>query len=183
MQETVRDQDEMEWLKLDYQMCHAGYNSRDQITEDEFSKLVQVFSIFLTVIVAVNVFVKVNTFLHIVLCIVIGVSGFLSMVSFLIDLESASSCKIALRKRCKEIEALISNGNIMQYWLSIESREKYGEEKFLKNLLSKLKSSGIVRSDIERDLYINAARALIILWLFIVISMVVWGSSIELSPK
>ena len=101
MQETVRDQDEMEWLKLDYQMCHAGYNSRDQITEDEFSKLVQVFSIFLTVIVAVNVFVKVNTFLHIVLCIVIGVSGFLSMISFLIDLESASSCKIEFN--CKPL--------------------------------------------------------------------------------
>ena len=41
---------EFQLAVLDYQMCQNGYNSRDQITEDEFSKLVQVFSVFLTVI-------------------------------------------------------------------------------------------------------------------------------------
>lgn len=174
---------EFQLAVLDYQMCQNGYNSRDQITEDEFSKLVQVFSVFLTVIVALNVFIKVSTVLHIILCFSIGLSGLLSMVAFLIDLESASSCKIALRKRCEDIELMYKHHNALKYWDSISNRNKYDEEKFLKKLLAGLKKRGVMKSDIEGDLYINASRALILLWITIVISIAIWGNSIAANIK
>lgn len=172
-----------EWLKLEYQMCHAGYNSRDAITEDLFAKAVQVFSVFLTVIVAISAFVKVNYQLHVILCVTIGLAGLISKIAILIDLQSASSCKIVLRKRCNEIEDLIEDYNTLNYWAVIRDRKRYPEERMYKNIFSKLKDSKIVVSDIEGDLYINATRTLIFLWFAIVTAMVIYGDKINILAK
>jgi hypothetical protein len=174
-----------EWLKIEYQMCHAGYNSRDAITEDLFAKAVQVFSVFLTVIVAISAFVKINYNLHIFLCIIIGLAGLISMIAILIDLQSASSCKIALRKRCEVIEVMIEDMNTSNYWEVISKRERYLEEKTYKDIISKLKSTavGTKVSDVEGDLYIYATRTLIGLWLGLVTAMIIYGDKISIISK
>jgi len=179
MEKNCLSPDKLELLKLEYQICHEGYNVRDQITEDEFSKLIQIFSIFLTVIFAFNLFIKIHIILHIMLCIIIGIAGCLSMVALLLDMESASSCKIALRNRCLEIEKQLVGQDIFKYWGVIEKREKYPEERFLKGGSGKKKD----RKETEGDLFIFSSRILIGIWVVIVFTLAICGNSIELSTK
>lgn len=173
------ENDKMELLKIEYQMCHNGYNSRDQMTQDEFSKLVQTFSIFLTVLLAINIFIKVSLLLHVLCSITIGVAGLLSMVAQLLDIESNSSCKVALRKRCTEIEDTISKERVFQYWKVLENRTKYREEELFKGKSGQVRD----REETEGDLFINSSRILIVIWLIIVLNMVIWGRSIEFALK
>ncbi|MBW1796202.1 MAG: hypothetical protein JRJ38_17580 [Deltaproteobacteria bacterium] len=164
-------------LMIEYQMCHDGYNSRDQITQDEFSKLVQTFSIFFTVLFAINIFVKVNPFLHILIIVIIGIAGLLSMMALFLDIQSSSSCKVALRERCIEIEKTISKEKILCYWDKVEKRSRYPEERFFKRIMSPIAG----RRESQVDIFINASRALILLWIFILFAVIIWGNSIEFS--
>ena len=164
-------------LMIDYQMCHDGYNSRDQITQDEFSKLVQTFSIFFTVLFAINIFVKVNPFLHILISFIIGIAGLLSMMALFLDIQFSSSCKVALRERCIEIEKTISKKNILCYWDKVEKRFRYPEERFFKRIMRPIAG----RMESQVDIFINASRALILLWIFIVFAIIIRGNSIEVT--
>jgi len=172
-----------DWLRLEYEMCQIGYNSRDVITEDLFAKVIQVFSIFLTVMVAISAFVKISYGLHVFLCAIIGIAGLISKVALLIDLQSASSCKIVLRNRCVQIEDMHNDDNAMHYWKEIAERERYYEEGMYKRIFKKIRSNKIITSDIEGDLYIIATRILIIFWIGIVATMILFGDTFSMPSR
>jgi len=170
-------------LKLEYELCHSGYNSRDFMTQDEFGKVVQTFSIFLTVLLAISIFVKVSFFLHLLLCVTIGSAGFLAMLAQLLDLESNSSCKVALRKRALEIESQLessaSGGDTIQFWSVIEGRKKHKEENLFKGKSAEAKD----REEVEGDLFITSSRILIVIWLLFVPAIIIWGPSLQFQFK
>jgi len=178
MENYAKKNDEIELLKLEYQECQNGYNSRDSIAHDEFFKLIQVFSIFFTILVAFNIFVEISLLFHHLICIVIGLAGTLSLFSILLVIQSNSNCKVALRKRCIEIEKRLQTlvGFHLRYWQVIDGRSKHFEEKIFKGKPGQKRDI----EERERNVFVNAVRIFIVLWLVIVFSMIVWGNSIKL---
>jgi hypothetical protein len=173
----------IELLKMEYELCHAGYNSRDFMTQDEFGKVVQSFSIFLTVLLAISIFVKVSFVLHLLLCVTIGTAGLLAMVAQLLDIESNSSCKVALRERSlqieRELESSADGGDTIQFWSVIEGRKKHKEENLFKGKSGEAKD----REEVEGDLFITSSRILIAIWVLFVSAIIIWGSSLQFQFK
>lgn len=163
---------EIELLKLEYRECQNGYNSRDKMAEDEFCKVIQVFSVFLTILVAFSVFAKVGWYSNCAVCLLIGVTGLMCLVSLLVVIESNSSCKVALRKRCGKIrerlQALV--GFKLSYWDAIEQRARHWEEKKIKGALGVTADKD--RTEAEQNIFVTAVRLLIFLWMVIVIAAV-----------
>ena len=58
----------------------------------------------------------------------------------------------------------------------IDKRSKHFEEKIFKGK-SRLKRD---IEETERNVFVNAVRIFIFLWLVIVVSMIIWGNSIKL---
>lgn len=173
MEDQEKQNHEIELLKLEYRECQSGYNSRDNMTEDEFCKVVQMFGVFVTILLAFNVFSKIGRFFHCVVCITIGVAGFFCLLSLLISIESNASCNVALRQRCRKIEDRLFDlvGVKLQYWGVIDERKKHIEEKLVKGGLSAIAGSEV--KERERSIFVNTVRLLIFLWTVIVVVVVV----------
>ncbi len=169
-QRIVFGENEIDLLKLDYQSCLNGYSYRDQLVADNFFKLVQVFSIFLTILLGILIFAKVHVMLHILLCIVLGLSGLIAMYSLLIDIASTSSSKIAIRKRSLEIEKKIGNG-VIEYWDTIEKRKKYNIEIFLKGKSGQKKD----REEKESAVFLYVSKILMSIYILIILFMIYYG--------
>jgi len=174
MEDQVKQNHEIELLKLEYRECQAGYNSRDDMTEDEFCKVVQLFWLFVTIILALNVFTTIGRFFHCAVCIIIGVAGLFCLLSLLVSIESNASCNVALRQRCKKIEDRLCDlvGFKLQYWQVIDERDKYLEEELVKGRFG-AKVGG--EKERERSIFVNTVRLLILLWIVIVAVAVVRG--------
>lgn len=159
-------------ILIEYQECNAGYNSRDVIVQEEFHNIVQVFSVFITIIIAFNAFIKTVPLLHTIFIIIIGLAGYLSILALLIDLQSNLSCKVALRKRAINIEKILSSKYKYKLWTCINKRDKYIEEAMIKG---KPGSSKDIQEP-DRNIFIIASRLFIILWLGVVIVSLFWGN-------
>jgi len=178
--EIIKDPGIITRLLIEYEQCNEGYNSRDLIAEDEFSKLIQSFFAFLALLLAINILAAMNNYLRIFLCLVIGILGFISFLSFLLDMEGASSCKVALRRRALEIEDIFSQGNTPILWKSIEFRyPKFFEERVLKQKSGEKKEKK-TEKETEGDLFIIGGRIFIALWIIILIIIIVLGDAINL---
>ena len=165
------DFDKKELLLIEYQTCMEGYKYRDQLVQEEFSNLVQKFSIFLTLLLAINIFSTTSHFFYVLIVFVIGVVGCTSMIALLIDMQSCLSCKVVLRNRCAEIEADIGNESIFQYWKVLETRDKYFEERLYKGYHTKEKSIN------HGNVFINTCRIIIILWIVIFSAMIYYSGN------
>ncbi|MCG8687612.1 MAG: hypothetical protein MI892_22240 [Desulfobacterales bacterium] len=170
--------DTIEGLKIEYNICQDGYNSRDLMAEDEFSKLIQIFSIFITVLLAVNVFIKINSALHVILCVLIGIAGLVSQLAFLIGIASVSSSKVALRKRSIQIERnLCRLGVEIKYWEKIENRQKFWIEEIFKGK----KGDKQDREESDSSYYVKSGYILIIIWVLLVFLLALFGENLQLN--
>lgn len=173
------DEQEIDLLKLNYQSCMDGYNSRDSLANEAFNNLIHAFIFFLAVIASINIFAKIQPGIHIICCSMIGFAGLTTMVALLIGLESASSSKIALRKNCIEIEnkfsdifhnKVNSSDKPLNHWDIIEKRNKYTEETIFK---------GVSGSQIDgregKAIFILASRIIILIWIMIVFFSILYG--------
>jgi len=178
MENNANKDNEIELLKLEYQQCQSGYNSRDSLAEDEFCKVIQKFSIFLTILLAFNIFIKISPEFHFWVCIIIGVAGFCCLCSLLVVIESNSGCNVALRQRCRQIEDRLKEltGFQIQYWQAIEKRYKPREERIVKELWGTRADS----EETERNMFVFTVRLLMGLWIMIVVAMIIWGGRISL---
>jgi hypothetical protein len=140
-----------------------------------FYKIIQSFQIFLIIIAFTSKLVcQLDKYYYWFCCLIIGAIGFLSMFSLLLGLESCSSAKIALRKRCIDLDEELSKmpgGKHPQYWDSIRKRNKYLEEGIIKgqytNNPKEIKEA--------KGIFIWAARIIIFFWVGIVIYIAFWG--------
>lgn len=174
----------VERLLAEYHQCNEGYNSRDYIAQDEFSKLIQSFSILLAILLGVNLFGQINPTLRLFIAGTLGLLGLFVFVSMLLDIEGACSCKVALRRRAQEIEEAIP-GDVPEIWNIIDSRDRFFEEGPMKKRIKRVKKKGVIRPEIretEREtegiLFVNASRLVVILWILIVIAVMIWGGKI-----
>jgi len=180
MENNANKDNEIDLLKLEYQQCQSGYNSRDALAEDEFCKVIQKFSIFLTILLAFNIFIKISPEFHFLVCVIIGVAGFFCLFSLLVVIESNSGCNVALRQRCRQIEERLKvlTGFQIQYWQAIEERPKRLEENIVKGIGDVITRRE--RKEQERSIFIWTVRLLMGLWIMIVVAMIIWGRQISI---
>lgn len=115
-------------LDRDYQQCLDGYHVRDQMVQDEFSKVSQLFFLFAGLLLFSTQVLKTSFWLglsvHVILCLV----GLVAMAALLADMQANASCKAALRRRCTELGEQLRRS----YWPTIRDRQKYGFERCMK---------------------------------------------------
>ena len=179
MAKEVLTKEQIELLKVEYKECNTGYNYRDNMIHQEFVSIIRIFSFFITLIIAFNTFIETVPFLHFSFIIIIGIAGFLSLFSMILDIQSNSSCNIVLRKRATEIEEMLSEESIFVQWSSILNRKKYFEERLIKGMSGSAKDS----KEPERNIFITASRFFIIIWLAVVIVAIGWGNLLMSSVK
>ena len=119
-------------LLLEYAQCNEFYNSRDFIAGDLFTKLIQSFSAFTAILVALNLIAKLPGMLHIAIVVAIGIFGTVSFVSLLLDIQGACSVKVAARLRAQQIEARLASRGGPTLWSRIEVRDRFWEERLMK---------------------------------------------------
>jgi len=177
----------------EYQQCNEAYNSRDYIAADEFSKVIQSFFIFLTLLLAINIITaNLNSLLHDFFCGALGVLGFISVLSLMLDIEGACSCKVAMRRRAREIEDLLMKRGGPRIWHTIDLRgPRFLEETMMKKFEKKERSGHLrhlpqkdnpaaVEKETEGDLFVFASRMFLVAWILVVIAVIYLGESIGL---
>jgi hypothetical protein len=175
--------EKIELLITEYQQCNRGYGFRDQLAHNACRGIIQTFSVFLTLLFAATVFLEISRPAHIVLCFILLFIGILAMFTLLLDLESTASCKVALRKRCLEIEGEIASPDMFKMWDVIERRNKFWEEELFKGDPTNANSRKKDRPEPEYGLFVIAARVIICLWVLLVLSVMWWGPSIRLAGQ
>jgi hypothetical protein len=173
--EIVTNSEIIRRLLFEYEQCNEGYNSRDLIAADEFSKLTQIFFVFLTLLLTTNILASIDNFLRVFFVLVIGTLGFISFLSLLLDMEGAVSCKVALRRRAFEIEDLIAQSGSPVLWKTIEERDL----RFIEELTLKKREWKKKEKETEGLLFVLGGRLFIFLWIIIVITVLVWGNVIS----
>ena len=158
------NRDSINDLLVEYQQCNDGYNSRDHLGVEDFSKITQIFFLFFALLLASNVVTGRNNELRLFFSVTIAFLGSVSLFALLLDLEGTYSSKAALRLRANEIEEeLRSHRNTPVMWRMIEDREpRFMEEKLVK------KAEGMREKEIEGNIFVLGGRLFIIFWFMLV---------------
>jgi hypothetical protein len=169
-----------EGLLHEYAQCNEFYNSRDAIAGDIFSKLIQSFSAFSAILVAINIFGRLPAPIYLGIVGAIGLFGLVSFISMMLDMEGACSVKVAARLRAQQIEAQLEQLGGPRLWHEIADRRVFFEERLLK--LSKLEggdspASGVATRRQEKEteglLFVFGARLAVILWTVLVVLIII----------
>jgi hypothetical protein len=170
-----------EGLLHEYGQCNEFYNSRDAIAGDIFSKLIQSFSAFSAILVAINIFGRLPHAIYLGIVGAIGLFGLVSFISMTLDMEGACSVKVAARLRAQQIEAQLVEVGGPRLWHEIANRQVFFEERLLK--LSKLEgggeglASGVATSRQEKEteglLFVFGARLAVVLWTVLVVLIII----------
>lgn len=176
-QESDSNSTTRDMLELEYRECNAGYHVRDTLVQDQFYKMVQTFSIFVTVLLAfrvlINVAPTVTPLLRLIFLISMGLTGLLALFAIMLDLQSNASCKIALRKHALHVEELLFPNKESGLWRALNSRDRYTEERIIKRIVKDNPKSDKNKHEPEKGFFVIAARLLVILWVIIVLSVIV----------
>lgn len=150
----------------EYSILMEGYHSRDEVVSQTFFEMIQAFTFFLVLINAAEIVV--NQKILFTVYIMLSLTGFMSLLAFLLDLQGNASARRALRLRCCELELEMKEFG-PSYWGSIRNRIKFFEESVFKPVRR--------NPDIERlassDFFIISARFLIIAWVVFSIALLV----------
>lgn len=151
------------------------------MTQDEFSKIVTLFGVLGSILIIFNS-ININGLLSIVVNIIIGILGLISLFALLLDMESNASCKEALRERSQEIEDALTNNDktLLKIWRCvIPERDMFREEECIKAKKEKNREEGDRKVEREVDWFIRASRIIIILWVILVLFIIHFGKQIQ----
>lgn len=181
MENNHKQSNEVELLKLEYQQCQNGYNSRDRMVEDEFCKVVELFLFLVATLFLFDRFATVSQLSHCAGCAILGIAGLFCLFSLLVSMESNASCNVALRERCRQIEEHLHElvGFQLRYWQTIDQRAKHLEERLIKGTWGATVARE--RGERERNIFINTVRLVIALW--IIILAITIGSGVSKQIK
>jgi hypothetical protein len=186
---SIPTAEKYEALLVEYAQCNEFYNSRDAIAGDIFSKLIQSFSAFSAILVAINIFGKLPAAIYLGIVGAIGLFGLVSFVSMMLDMEGACSVKVAARLRAQQIEEVLASAGGPRLWHEIAERRVFFEERLLK--LSKLEGgttpegpggvtepvAGLPVSRQEKEtegtLFVFGARLAVLLWTVLVVLIMI----------
>jgi len=162
-------------LLLEYAQCNEFYNSRDFIAGDLFTKLIQSFSAFTAILVALNLIGKLPDMMHIAIVVAIGVFGTASFVSLLLDIQGACSVKVAARLRAQQIETMLAARGGPTLWSRIELRDRFWEERLMKSAREETTGDGGApasppppEKETEGVLFVFAGRLAVVLWVVLI---------------
>jgi len=164
-------------LLLEYVQCNEFYNSRDFIAGDLFTKLIQSFSAFTAILVALKLIGKLPSVLHISIILVLGVFGAVSFVSLLLDIQGACSVKVAARLRAQEIESELAGRGGPGIWTRVEVRDRFWEERLMK--AARMEEDGAPSTvqapekETEGVLFVFAGRMAVVLWVVLTVIAVI----------
>jgi ADP-ribose pyrophosphatase YjhB (NUDIX family) len=150
----------------EYRQCQAGYQYRDQLTQDEFVKMFIIFNILALLLGFTTFFGSINEVTLVWIRTALCITGGIGLLAILVDLEANASCKGALRARSVELEGLLGLG----YWSRIRDRSMRGEEWITKKLLGVIENLWPWRKEKVTEGSITAAfvwvgRFLLGIWL------------------
>lgn len=152
-----------ELVAVDYEAANAGYNSRDIMIQDEFSKLVQCFSVFVALVVAIQAFTQLSPFIKGAITVVLALGGIVAIFSYLVDIQANTSCKAALRKHCNVLESASIAPDALKCWHAIDTRERSWLERLVKGNSIGERSVG--------GLFVFASWIFLALWSLLSVSM------------
>lgn len=116
-------QEKLEFLLWNYQQCQTGYHSRDQMTNDIFVKISQIFTFYITLL-SLPFFARITDYNIIKWYLLfLLVSGSLSIFVLILILNNMIDCKIALREQCTFIEGKINNRYLQEIASLSEGRQ------------------------------------------------------------
>ena len=159
----IINKNKLEFQKFEYTALLTGYHSRDETMPRTFYYMIQVFSFFYVLLLGAKFITHENEILSIIIYIIFSIAGFISLLSFVLDMQGASSGKNALRERCTKLEKKMGK-NAPQYWESIAHRKKY----FIENMFKPYTKDGVRELRIGGFGYLKASISLLILWILIV---------------
>ncbi len=168
------DKSQRELLILELHVGHEGYKYRDKLVPREFAYMLQVFFLFAVLTTAAKAFRLFNEGFTVVVLLLFGVTGFLALTTFLIDMEANISCKRALRKRGIEIEGEL-DGQTLKLWKTIADRPMLFEEGMLKHA-----SRGSPEPSAATG-FVWSARLLVLLWVLLVVVVIFWRHTLNLN--
>jgi len=168
---SLGDDKLLEYALLEYAQCNEFYNSRDFIAGDLFTKLIQSFSAFTAILVALNLIGKLPGVLHIAIVVALGVFGTSSFVSLLLDIQGACSVKVAARLRAQQIESRLAARGGPTLWSRIEVRDRFWEERLMKAARVEGAADAVPAAEKETEgvLFVFAARLAVVLWVVLII--------------
>ncbi len=169
MSDTGDNLDDQLWL-VEYQQAHEGYRSRDALIPREFSHMFTIFMLLMTLMAASKAFITFDRGFTAVVMLLLGLAGLVGLFAFLIDIEANASCKIALRKKCDELEVKHGRGTL-EHCRVLATRQMYFEEELYKRRVLGMDVRSVA------DLFVVAARLILVLWIVLVIVVIFWGQS------
>jgi hypothetical protein len=164
---------DLDALILEYRECNTSYNARDNLVQGQFHKIAQTFSIFVTLLLAFRVFINADLAFRLIFLLTMGFTGLLSLVAIMSDLQSNASCKIAIRRRARQIEDLLFPDREFGLWRTIEGRGKYPEERIIKRIIQGRRASLSDSNEPEKGVFVVAARLVILLYILIVVAVAI----------
>jgi ADP-ribose pyrophosphatase YjhB (NUDIX family) len=150
-------------LLEEYRQCQSGYQYRDAMTQDEFVKIVQLFSVLFALLAATSFLGAIHLWLLFAIRLTLCAAGTLGILALLIDLEANASCKGALRKRGVTLERLLG----IEYWTWIGGRRMFAEESYAKRFLAWVENWGQRRCVGEGSVttvFVCVGRVLCLMW-------------------
>ena len=177
---TTLDETQKGIFIREYEQCNFGYNSRDLIAGELFSKLIHTFSFFLALLFGVNVFSSINHNLRTLLGVAIAFLGIVSLGSLLLDLEGTASVKVVLRRRMREIERLFANLGAPRIWTLIDRRRNRYLEEILFKRLEQTGRRELQEKETELEIFVVASRLFLGLWIVVSLAIILWGESLSL---
>jgi len=170
-----------ELLKLEYQQCHQGYNSRDQIIPRELSYVGVTLSVFSAALLFAVRFLEAYSWQFWIAYLVIALAGGLLLLGFLSDILALASSRKALRARAAEIESILAPApqdmgllTPLQTWRkTIPGRNKPWIERFVR--LSLLRKRAV---ETEVDYFVIASFLTIAVWASLLIMAAVFAPEI-----
>lgn len=101
----ARDKDRELELK-DYGHCLDGYHARDALVQDQFIKVVRIFTTLAAILGVLCAFGQsfTQTWMFLILVVIFGIAGCFAMVAMIVDMAANSCCKRELLRHCRKIE-------------------------------------------------------------------------------
>ena len=163
----------------EYRQCQVGYQYRDQLTQDEFVKLFQIFSVLFLLLAGTAFLGKADEWLLLIIRVMLCATGTSALLALLIDLQANAGCKRSLRTLSSHIEVELG----LKYWTVVASRKMGREERYAKKILGWLESKSrptpnTITDGSITDMFVWIGRFLCAIWFIISLAAIIMGPAV-----
>jgi hypothetical protein len=167
----------LKFLKWNYEQCKAGYHSRDQMVNDIFYKLSQIFPLYIG-LGSIPFLVKFPANYIRLYLIFVLISGVITIWPLLWILSNMIQCKIILRQQCEYLEDKIRSDYLTGSSDIFFENSIYKKDRFNMHWeCIRCRDSCFLfpkgKVDEEKKIIVWAALMLLLFWVIIIFSLIV----------